>query len=304
MGNIAVEFESNPAFLTDSPPAGPAWRELACGEGWFVSDVLCSAGPRDRAFEERHSHVSIAVVTQGTFQYRSSGGRELMTPGSLLLGNAGQYFECGHEHGTGDHCVSFSYEPAYFEALAEDAGVPAKSFSVLRVPPVRELSPLLARVSASVTKAASFIETASNSKVAARDWEYIARELAVSALEIAGGARINTGTMAAAEARVTRVLRMIESRLDQDHELSSLAREAKLSRYHFLRLFQQLTGLTPHRYILRARLRRAAERLLLEPTKVVEIALDCGFGDISNFNHAFNAEFGVNPRSYRKNPRQ
>ncbi|MGE5321634.1 MAG: helix-turn-helix domain-containing protein [Actinomycetota bacterium] len=37
---------------------------------------------------------------------------------------------------------------------------------------------------------------------------------------------------------------------------------------------------------------------------MVDIALDCGFGDISNFNHAFHAEFGVSPRSYRRNPNQ
>jgi AraC family transcriptional regulator len=33
---------------------------------------------------------------------------------------------------------------------------------------------------------------------------------------------------------------------------------------------------------------------------VIDIALDCGFGDVSNFNHAFRAEFGVSPRIYRQ----
>jgi AraC-like DNA-binding protein len=45
----------------------------------------------------------------------------------------------------------------------------------------------------------------------------------------------------------------------------------------FLRTFQQLTGLTPHQFVL-------------------DIALDCGFGDVSNFNRAFRNEFGENPR--------
>jgi AraC-like DNA-binding protein len=34
-------------------------------------------------------------------------------------------------------------------------------------------------------------------------------------------------------------------------------------------------------------------------SNVIEIAQDSGFGEISNFNHAFRAEFGVNPRTYR-----
>jgi AraC family transcriptional regulator len=305
LGNIAVEFGPNPALLRNNPSTTSlASRELACGKDWSVSDVACSAGPRDRAFEEQHSHVSIAIVTEGTFQYRSSGGRELMTPGSLLLGNAGQYFECGHQHGTGDRCLSFSYDLEYFQALAEEAGLRATRFCGLRVPPVREVSAVIARACAQTARRSPSAQSADASSTATADWEEIARELAVRALEIAGGARTSAASCPSAEARVTRVLRMIESRPDQRHGLTSLAREAKLSRYHFVRVFRQLTGVTPHRYILRGRLRQAAERLLLEPAKVVDIALECGFGDISNFNHAFHAEFGVSPRSYRKNSRQ
>ena len=81
--------------------------------------------------------------------------------------------------------------------------------------------------------------------------------------------------------------------------LGSLAREAGLSPYHFLRTFQRLTGVTPHQYVLRARLREAAMRLAVEHARVIDIALDCGFGDVSNFNRAFRAEFGVSPRVYR-----
>jgi AraC-like DNA-binding protein len=78
-----------------------------------------------------------------------------------------------------------------------------------------------------------------------------------------------------------------------------MAREAGLSPYHFLRTFERLTGLTPHQYVRRARLRNAATRLAAEPVRVIDIAFDCGFGDVSNFNRAFRAEFGVSPRAYR-----
>src|SRR2546429_8718771 len=69
-------------------------------------------------FEEQHPSFTIAVVVAGTFQYRASLNgpglaEELMTPGSLLLGNAGQCFECGHEHGLGDRCLSFRYSRDY-----------------------------------------------------------------------------------------------------------------------------------------------------------------------------------------------
>jgi len=81
--------------------------------------------------------------------------------------------------------------------------------------------------------------------------------------------------------------------------LGSLAREAGLSPYHFLRTFEQLAGVTPHQYVRRMRLREAAVRLVSKKEKVLDIALDCGFGDVSNFNRAFRNEFGANPRSWK-----
>jgi AraC family transcriptional regulator len=58
---------------------------------------------------------------------------------------------------------------------------------------------------------------------------------------------------------------------------------AGLSPYHFLRTFRSLTGITPHQYVLRARLREAAWRLAAGTEKVLDVALDSGFGDVSNF---------------------
>lgn len=326
LAKIAVEFEPTATRRGSTPAAGRLDRRvLACGNGWTVSDVVCTSGPQDRPFEERYSHVCIAIVTAGSFQYRSSAGRELMTPGALLLGNAGQYFECGHQHGVGDRCLSFSSEPRYFAGLATEAGVQSRSarFFTLRVPPVRELSSLVARACVGLAErvdtapgrrqgafavetekpARNSLEHASSSNAGMAMWEEIGIELAVRALDFASGGEPNPGSLPAAEARVTRIVRMIEGHPNSHHGLTELAREARLSRYHFLRVFQQLTGLTPHQYVLRARLRRAATRLVLEPARVLDIALDSGFGEASNFNHAFRAEFGVSPRAFRKNSR-
>jgi AraC-like DNA-binding protein len=100
-------------------------------------------------------------------------------------------------------------------------------------------------------------------------------------------------------ARVTRAVRLVERRPDDALTLGTLATEARLSPYHFLRTFERLTGVTPHQYVLRARLREAATRLAAERGKVLDIALDAGFGDVSNFNRSFRSEFGVSPRAYR-----
>jgi AraC-like DNA-binding protein len=72
-----------------------------------------------------------------------------------------------------------------------------------------------------------------------------------------------------------------------------------LSPFHFLRIFRATAGLTPHQYVLRARLRAAAVTLATTTTPVTEIALASGFEDLSNFIRTFRAEFGVAPSSYR-----
>jgi AraC-like DNA-binding protein len=131
-------------------------------------------------------------------------------------------------------------------------------------------------------------------------WEELAVQLAGETARVAAGLPEAAGaTTLSAEARVTRVVRRIEGDRDGDLGLGALAREARLSPYHFLRTFKQLTGLTPHQYVRRARLRRAALRLAVERRRVLDVVLDSGFGDVSNFNRAFRAEFGKSPRAFR-----
>ena len=72
-----------------------------------------------------------------------------------------------------------------------------------------------------------------------------------------------------------------------------------MSKYHFLRVFRRLTGMTPYQYLLSARMRRAALELASSRRPVLDIALDSGFGDLSTFNHRFRATFGATPTQYR-----
>jgi AraC family transcriptional regulator len=291
LAKVAVNFERGPVHAVPSEASQqPQRRCLARGDGWAVSHVVCILGPRDRPFEEIHSNISIAIVAAGTFQYRSASGRELMTPGSLLLGNAGQAFECGHEHGIGDRCIAFSYTPDFFDSLLADAGIRGASpdFKTPRLPPLRGFSPIIARAYAGLACEGDV------------SWEELGIELAVRAAQVARGhSPAAVIPQPGAVARVTRIVRTMVQATDSPHSVRDLAREAGLSPYYFLRTFHSVTGVTPHQYLSRVRLRQAATRLRIERKKIVDIALDCGFEDVSNFNRAFRAEFGVSPRTYR-----
>ncbi|WP_200946108.1 AraC family transcriptional regulator [Rhodanobacter sp. Root561] len=268
---------------------------LASGNGWSVQEVICSAGPRDRAFEERHETVSVAAVLAGTFLYRSGQGDALLAPGSLLLGNHGQCFECGHEHGTGDHCLSFHFTPACWENLvAAMPGVRKATFGHSHVPPVASLTRLLAR-----------LESARQENAAAL--EEIAIDLAGIALHVDAELCPRSGRLGRHDVqRVSDAVRRIEADAqlaDDSLTLGELSREAGLSPWHFLRVFRRVVGMTPHQYVLRTRMHRAAVQLRDSTTSISGIAFEAGFSDLSTFNHRFRTVMGMNPGAYRARPK-
>ena len=263
----------------------------AAGDDWAVEDVVCTSGPGDAAFEERHERYRIALVGAGTFRCRATTGRGLLTPGSLLLGNAGDCFECGHEHGTGDRCLAFAYSRETFEQLAFEAGVRGRArLRALSIPPLRALAPLVAEACTAWV---------APERVAASAWEELGVRLAAAAAQSAADPARLPRNPANAERGIARAVRLIENDPCAPLRLQTLANEARLSRFHFVRTFARVTGLTPHKYVARARLRSAAVRLASNDARVIDVALDCGYRDISNFNHAFRAEFGAAPLEHR-----
>ena len=265
---------------------GNVGRVVAKGQGWRVLDIVCTAGPHDRPFEERHAWASISLVLAGIFSYRSERGLSLMSPGGFMLGSAGRGFECSHQHGEGDRCLSFQFTPEVFEEIARDTDSPRDAFNHDRLPPLRELAPLSARITAVMDRPASL--------------EEIALELAGGIVRLDADTHRDAGlTTTRDRTRIANVLHHLEAHSDENHTLSTLASIGGLSRYHFLRTFKRVTGITPHQWILRARLRAAASRLVASHDSITEIALDVGFDDLSNFIRSFRAEFGISPRQYR-----
>jgi len=258
-----------------------------------VSDIVCGAGPRDRPFEERHDSVCIAAVTAGTFHYRTTLGGAVLAPGALLLGNHGTCFECGHEHSTGDRCLSFHFAPDQLESIvAAVPGVRRTAFAVPRLPPLPSLVPLLAAA-----------EAARDEDDGAELEELALRLPAAVAVTLAGAANIQRSPAARDIRRVTDALRRIEAEADGSLSLAALAREAAMSPYHFLRTFRQVVGMTPHQFLLHTRLHRAAVRLHRSDEAISAIAFDLGFNDLSTFNRRFRRVTGLSPTAYR-NKRQ
>lgn len=99
---------------------------------------------------------------------------------------------------------------------------------------------------------------------------------------------------------VSAVIDYIEAHLDSRLDLDTIARAANYSRYHLHRMFTSTTGITPHDYILRRRLTRAARLLRFSDEPILDIALLSGYESRQSFTSSFREMYKMTPARFRK----
>ncbi|MFV3129109.1 AraC family transcriptional regulator [Niveispirillum sp. KHB5.9] len=103
--------------------------------------------------------------------------------------------------------------------------------------------------------------------------------------------------------RMQRVLDHIDRHLDDDLDLDVLSAVAAFSKFHFHRQFTATFGVSTHRYIQLARMKRASYRLAYrDDERVTDIAMDAGYEAPDAFARAFRQRFGQSPLSFRQSP--
>jgi len=258
---------------------------IAQQEGISVYDYRCSARPGDRPYAEFHEHFSISYVRKGTFGYRVRGALYELVPGSVLIGRAGDEYMCTHEHDAcGDECVSFQFEAD----LARATQAATKPWRPHAVPPLPELMVMGELAQAAAKGSSDF------------GLDEVGLLLLDRYLEVASGERRRApNTTARDRRRAVRTALWIDANAHRPIALASCAREAGLSPFHLLRLFANVLGVTPHQYLVRARLRHAARLLADDARSITDVALEVGFADLSNFVRTFRRAAGVSPRRFR-----
>lgn len=102
------------------------------------------------------------------------------------------------------------------------------------------------------------------------------------------------------ESVIQRVVDEIEVRLEENLKVSDLAQLANFSDFHFHRVFQSIVGLPVMEYVRKRRLVQAAFSVATTNEKLLDIALNCGFGTQETFIRAFRKMYGMTPGEYRK----
>jgi AraC family transcriptional regulator len=254
------------------------------GEGVSVIDYRCAAGPEDTPFAEFHRGFSVSYVRRGSFGCRVGGRLFELVAGSILIGHPGDEYVCTHEHAGGDECLSFHLAPGLVEAI----GYRPDIWRSVCVPPLPELMVLGELAQAAAEGRSDF------------GLDELGILLARRLVALLSGRQPRPAEARSSDRRrAVEAARWIDANAHEPIDLESIAGIFGLSPFHFLRIFARVLGVTPHQYLIRSRLRRAARLLACDARPITEVAFDVGFGDLSNFVRTFHRAAAVSPRGFR-----
>ncbi len=237
------------------------------------------------AFERRYAFHSIGAVVDGEFDYAARSGRLTVRKGSVIFGTGAEDFTVWKYGPKRVHRSVVAVDSRLVEEVAADCGQQHQRFAAEVLPPSCATLPiygLIRRIAANRTDQT---------------------EAVIQVLAAGFGAEPNRQSVPMSQLtkrRVLQVARDLEQRYAETTTLDDMAQRANLSRYHFIRVFQDLTGETPRQRLIGIRLRAAADRLIGTRQPVTELALEVGFNDISHFNNAFRQVFGMSPGAWRR----
>lgn len=129
--------------------------------------------------------------------------------------------------------------------------------------------------------------------------EHLLLGVARSIVRVGGGSVDKLNPQTRKDTLLIRAKEFIHYNLHRKITVDEIACAASISKYHFIRLFSEQFGMTPHHYVLSSRINRC--KFALESgEKAVDVAAQFGFSDISHLNRKFKNTFGITPTQYQR----
>src|SRR2546421_10686882 len=99
---------------------------------------------------------------------------------------------------------------------------------------------------------------------------------------------------------VERAIETMQQNLGERLTIDDMARSAMFSKFHFSRVFQRVTGVSPGRFLSAMRLEEAKRLLVSTSFTVSDISHRVGYNSVGTFSARFRTSVGVSPSMYRQ----
>jgi AraC family transcriptional regulator len=111
-------------------------------------------------------------------------------------------------------------------------------------------------------------------------------------------------TLEAYRTAVERAIAYMKDHLTEPSDLDHLAGVAAVSKYHLVRVFDEMTGLSPRYFLACLRIQRAKELLLRPDASVTDVCYEVGYTSLGSFSNTFRDLVGVTPEAFRALPKR
>lgn len=111
-------------------------------------------------------------------------------------------------------------------------------------------------------------------------------------------------TVEAYQAAVERIITHMKASLDEPLNLDQIAEIAAISKFHLVRVFDELTGTTPHHFLACLRMQRAKDLLLASESSITDICMQVGYTSLGSFSKTFRSLVGISPQQFRAMPKK
>lgn len=235
--------------------------------------------------EERARTYGICFVERGAFSVIAADREWMVGPSELFVTVPGLVYRCDHHDRPDDVCLCVDFR-----------STDADGDSAPYLPRLARRAPV-----APLTNRGAYLQRRLTEYIAGSDpvaIESIAGELLRDVLDGAAPKRLFAPAQLAWYGRRVDAARSeLEVNYSAPHSLTSLARSAGMSPFHFARVFRELTDVPPHRYLLTVRLRAAADRLR-QGDSVTDTCFAVGFNSLGHFIEMFRRAYGVSPSRF------
>ena len=99
-------------------------------------------------------------------------------------------------------------------------------------------------------------------------------------------------------------MRQMKQHLEEPLDLDHLAHIAAISKFHLVRVFDEITGTTPHHFLACLRMQRAKELLLKQGSTITDVCMEVGYASLGTFSKTFSTLVGISPQEFRAMPKR